>query len=77
MFQKSHLQRRASDLDATIEEHDQQLDAVLNAVNLIKHAQDKQALHDQVSIYIFINGTQIQFLFFRKLIKIKKSTKFF
>ncbi|KAG2234621.1 hypothetical protein INT48_003429, partial [Thamnidium elegans] len=49
-FQKSHLQKRATDLDNTIEEYDKQLDIVLNAMHTI-HPYEKE-VSDQHAILI-------------------------
>lgn len=46
-FQKAHLQRRASDLDKVIENHDKQLDVILNAMNIVNH-HDQETLTQQV-----------------------------
>lgn len=45
-FQKSHLQKRATDLDNTIEEYDKQMDIVLNAMHTM-HPYGKE-VSDQV-----------------------------
>lgn len=49
-FQKAHLQRRASDLDKVIENHDKQLDVILNAMNIVNH-HDQETLTEQVIIF--------------------------
>lgn len=51
-FQKTYLNQRAVDLDEVIENHDKQLDIIINAMNVYKN--EKEDLSDEVYNCIFL-----------------------